>query len=133
MKFVQEYCSICDKGIDMPVVQEDESHPGLVWVRCPVCHEIKPVEAQVSRKEESSVTDKGSGRAADESGGVQSRRVIRHYRSGERFSPGEWIYHSHWDDTGQIIEKSRSRGGKEVIVVAFKKMGTKRLVSNYAR
>ena len=127
MKFVQEYCSICKQEVAMPVVQEDEGHPGLVWVRCPLCREIKPLEAQ----EEAPAPKPGPGKAPARE--TTPRRVVRHYRAGERFSPGEWIYHSEWDDTGQVIEKCHSRGGHEVIVVAFEKIGTKRLVSNFAR
>jgi hypothetical protein len=135
MKCVQEHCSICDKDMAMPVVQEDERHPGLIWVRCPVCREIKPVEISGSAWCE---TSEGSEAPADaaEAGGAgaeaEARRTVRHYRAGERFSPGEWIYHQGWDDTGQVVEKLSSTGGREIIVVSFVKSGRKRLVTNFA-
>ncbi len=156
MKCVQEHCSICDKDMAMPVVQEDEKHPGLVWVRCPVCREIKPVEISGSAWCETSEGSEGpadpaeAGRAGAEAGRAraeagragaeagrggaeaEARRTVRHYRAGERFSPGEWIYHPGWDDTGQIVEKLSSTGGREIIVVSFLKIGRKRLVSNFA-
>ncbi len=101
------------------MVQEDQEHPGLLWVQCPECREIKPIEAAGT-----SGTDKDGGRL---------QRVVRHYRAGERFSTGEWLYHPEWKDTGQVVEKCLSTGGHEIIVVSFNKLGTKRLVSNYAR
>lgn len=114
----------------MPVVQEDEKHPGLIWVRCPVCREIKPVEiGQASVKAVKLMDEPEAGdRAKDQ----ESRHAVRHYRAGERFVTGEWIYHPGWDDTGQVVEKVSSTGGREIIVVAFEKSGKKRLVCNFA-
>jgi len=106
----------------MPVVQEDRTHPGLLWVQCPECKEIKPIESGNSQG--------GKNSKEPENG---SRKVVRHYRAGERFEKGEWVYHPGWRDTGQIIEKCVSTGGKEIIVVSFERLGTKRLVTNFAR
>lgn len=135
MKFVREHCAVCGKDQAMPVVQEDKSYPGLIWVRCPDCQETKPLEAPAGP----TAADPGSGPASGPAGSRReggdgpeaSRRVVRYYRAGERFSPGEWIYHPEWDDTGQIVEKRRSEGGHDVIVVSFEKMGTRRLISNF--
>ena len=108
----------------MPVVQEEESGARLLWVRCPCCQEIKPIEVHED------ITAGPAGERAANGGG---RKIVRHYRAGERFLPGEWIYHQEWDDTGQVIEKIRSTGGRDIIVVSFQRIGTKRLVSNFAR
>ena len=133
MKCVQEHCSICGKDMAMPVVQEDEKHPGLIWVRCPVCREIKPVEISASAWCEGPEGGGEDSGAAPRAGAEpEARRTVRHYRAGERFSPGEWIYHPGWDDTGQVVEKLSSTGGREIIVVSFVKIGRKRLVSNFA-
>ena len=129
MKYVQEHCAICQKDQPMPVVQEEEGHPGLIWVQCPGCHEIKPLEAAGARQAETAAGT-AEGRPGRE---TEPRRVVRHYRSGERFSPGEWIYHPGWDDTGQVMEKRHSGGGHEIIVVSFQKMGTRCLINNFAR
>jgi len=136
MKFVQEHCSICNKELDMQVVQEDEKHPSLIWVRCPECNEIKPVDADpgstgAGNPSENMVVSPRR-RTEKESGEKEPHRVIRHYRAGERFLPGEWIYHPGWNDTGQVVEKCCSTGGREIIVVTFEKMGKKRLISNFA-
>lgn len=133
MKYIQEHCSICNKLQAMPVVQEDPNHPGLIWVRCPECQETKPLE----------ISPGGQARIDDGEGGVaipaarsdssSFRKIVRYYRQGERFSPGDWIYHEEWNDTGRVVDTCRSKGGHEVIVVSFERLGTKRLVSNFAR
>jgi hypothetical protein len=125
MKFIREYCSICKRELDMPVVQEEEANSRLIWVRCPSCLEIKPIGG-------SPETADAPGEVGGKKSDAAVRRVVRHYRAGERFLPGEWIYHPEWNDTGQVIEKCRSKGGRDVIVVSFQRLGTKRLVSNFA-
>lgn len=130
MKFVREYCSICQKSLAMPVVQEEESHPGLIWIRCPVCNEIKPIEAGPEDIKTESKKKTSRAKAKDDKTESQ-KRVVRHYRSGERFARGEWIYHPEWKDTGQVVEKCQSKGGHDVIVVDFEKIGKKRLVSRF--
>ena len=112
------------QDLDMPVVQEEDSGAHLLWVRCPSCQEIKPIEVSA---------DKAGSHAGEKSGETIARRIVRHYRAGERFLPGEWIYHPEWDDTGQVIEKIRSTGGRDIIVVSFQRIGTKRLICNFAR
>ena len=129
MKCVQEHCSICNRELAMPVVQEDEKHPGLLWVRCPVCREVKPVEIGSRTKTAEQTEDGPASAAADDEG---PHHTVRHYRAGERFCTGEWIYHPGWNDTGQVVEKCSSTGGREIIVVAFEKSGVKQLVSNFA-
>ncbi len=131
MKFVQEYCSICKKSLAMPVIQEEESHPGLIWIRCPECNEIKPVEASPDDIQNQSRLKPGSKPASKPEKPDLQKRVVRHYRAGERFSTGEWIYHPAWEDTGRVIEKCQSKGGHDIIVVDFEKRGKKRLVSRY--
>ena len=43
-KTIYEYCQNCDEELEMTIVQRDQSNPHLVWVRCPKCSEIKPVD-----------------------------------------------------------------------------------------
>lgn len=131
MKFVQEHCSICNQELAMPVVQEDQGHPGIFWVQCPSCREIKPIEIEASLIAEGEADSGYPPEAESNSRGSQTRRVVRHYRAGERFLPGEWIYHPEWKDTGRVVDKCRSKGGHDIIVVSFEKMGTKRLISNF--
>ncbi len=135
MKFVQEHCSICDQGVAMPVVQEDEGRAGLIWVQCPVCKEIKPIDVAAANGRIKGNDSTPGGADPEEVNAMESaaRRVVRHYRAGELFHTGEWIYHSEWDDTGEVIETLRSKGGHDMMVVAFQKIGTKRLVINFAR
>jgi adenine-specific DNA methylase len=116
----------------MPVVQEEECHPTLIWVECPECGEKKPIKiGNTSPETKKSNKNKKQTACRDTDNG--EKKVVRHYRAGERFIAGEWIYHQEWDDTGQILEKNTSTGGHEIIVVSFEKVGTKRLVSNFVK
>lgn len=125
----------------MPIVQEDGEEPGFLWVQCPNCHEIKPLETHLGE-----AVGAGSGPGAKDSGRTPFRRTlkshhpgegppatragetVRTYSPGEEYKPGDLIYHRQWNDTGTVVDKKESGGGRRMIVVEFEKMGKRKLV-----
>lgn len=51
------------------------------------------------------------------------------YNSQETYRVGQHIYHSLFDDTGKIVKKMPAPGNRHLIVVQFKNVGEKKLIS----
>ncbi len=123
---VKEYCAVCKKTLIMSVVQEEDGNPDLVWVECPKCHEVKPLNLLPR----SGSGKKGYAKAAalDQDSSENPESPMRIYPGGDAYELGDRVYHSAWDDTGEVIEKKFSKGGWPMIVVEFKKNGKKKLI-----
>ncbi len=65
------------------------------------------------------------------SGGTHHRENddIPCYNCAKSYSNGEIIYHKTWDDTGRVVKTIKTSGGNKAIIVDFKKMGEKILLS----
>jgi hypothetical protein len=145
-KEVEEFCAFCKTTVKMPIVQEDGQEPGFLWVQCPNCHEIKPLE---TRPGEGFIEESGPlGREPDRAAGRKPLRPpradepapgsgdhpsVRTYQPGEEYEPGDLIYHEQWKDTGKVVSKKESGGGRRIMVVEFEKMGQRKLVMEAER
>ena len=135
---VEEFCAICNQTLKMPIVQEDGEAPGFLWVQCPVCHEIKPLETR--RREslgngldrEFPDTDpppRPASRPGDAPAPAPTASSARPYVPGENYALGDLIYHRQWNDTGRVVSLKESGGGRRMMVVEFEKMGPRKLVT----
>ena len=52
------------------------------------------------------------------------------YSKEKTFSIGEQIYHSDLDDMGRVVRKDKTSNGVHSIVVAFEKLGERKLLEN---
>lgn len=165
-KKVMEYCSVCDEEVEMTIIQRDESNPHLVWVKCPKCEEVKPIDFIDTAEElgegegeqvegEEHILDEEWGEDEElffEPAEEPERKVVkkadkkkeeallrekdykinkeeaREYKLTEEFKVGETIFHPLWKDYGVILERKRSGGGKEMVIVDFEKQGLKKLI-----
>jgi len=145
-KEVEEFCAICGTTVKMPIVQEDGEEPGFLWVQCPNCREIKPLETRLAQEfaEQSGALEKEPGRAAGPKPLRPPRSAqpaprsgdpnqVRTYQPGGEYEPGDLIYHPQWDDTGKVVSKKESGGGRRIMVVEFEKMGQRKLVTETER
>jgi len=142
-KEVEEFCAICGEVVKMPVVQESGEDPGFLWVQCPKCHEIKPLESHLQGARElgaiplaPETAGRKTLRPARPSGTAEpadGRGAVRTYAPGEDYEPGDRIYHQGWNDTGQVVGKKESGGGRRIILVEFEKMGKRKLVMEAER
>jgi len=52
------------------------------------------------------------------------------YSKEKTFAIGEQIYHSDLDDMGRVVRKDKTSNGVHSIVVAFEKLGERKLLEN---
>lgn len=117
----------------MPVVQEAGEEPEFLWVQCPQCHEIKPLEHSAEEAPEAASGEQDRRPQAPEAVSLPSRAPaaaggVRVYAPAEKYQEGEFIHHPGWNDTGKVVGKKESGGGRRMIVVEFEKMGKRKLV-----
>ncbi len=89
----------------------------IIWLRCLACGSKVLMNRQ--EWEELLVGGKPKGEP-----------TVREYHPNETFAMGQQVYHPIWDDTGEVIRKEVSSGGQHMIVVAFARLGEKKLVEN---
>jgi len=61
-----------------------------------------------------------------------NREQCTPYSKEKTFSIGEQIYHSDLDDMGRVVRKDKMSNGIHSIVVAFEKLGERKLLENIA-
>jgi hypothetical protein len=52
------------------------------------------------------------------------------YSKEKKFSIGEYIYHSEWDDVGKVLRKDKTSNGIHSIIVSFEKLGERILLED---
>ncbi|MCX7983435.1 MAG: hypothetical protein N3A63_00825 [Bacteroidetes bacterium] len=120
-KFVTYECPHCHRQTKLEIVQVDGEFKvldGKSWYRCSRCKHSVLINTQ--KIEEAKKTTRES----------ILKEQCTLYRNDKTFSIGEAIYHSEWDDVGKVIRKEKTTSGIQTIVVAFEKVGEKRLIEN---
>jgi hypothetical protein len=130
---VAQYCSVCKKTFDMPVVEEADNQE-VIWLKCPGCNGYLP---HMLNQDEIEGGDEGDGDA-----GAETRADIaiedlytenaREYSEADRYEVGEVIYHRSWNDYGKVIAKETLPGNRKTIVVHFVNQGKIKLLEGTA-
>jgi len=92
-----------------------------MWYRCCKCKHTALLTLSVA-----SQTKKKAQAAA------LVREECTPYSKEKTFTVGEHIYHSDLDDMGRVIRKDKMSNGIHSIVVAFEKLGERKLLENIA-
>lgn len=100
-----------------PTGQED----GKRWARCSKCHHTMMIDMLVIE---------GDRKAAKEVNVAVEDCVP--YSPKSVYTIGDAIYHKAWDDVGTVVSKELTSNGSQAIVVAFSKLGEKKLIENIA-
>ena len=125
-KYMMHQCAYCKRETKMEFVggQPAENHDAetvKLWYRCCKC------------KHTALFTLSPAGPTKKK---VQAAALIREqctpYSQQKTFSIGEQIYHSDLDDMGRVIRKDKMSNGIQSIVVAFEKLGERKLLENIA-
>jgi hypothetical protein len=61
-----------------------------------------------------------------------TREDASEYLPSNTYTVGQSIFHSEWGDIGKIVSKEKTSRGESAIVVAFEKLGERRLLENVA-
>lgn len=115
-------CEICSKPTKFELVGEvSGQEEGKRWARCSKCHHTMMINMMVIEGE----------RRATKEVNVSAEDCIP-YSPKSVYTIGDAIYHKMWDDVGTVVSKELTSSGGQAIVVAFNKVGEKRLVENIA-
>jgi hypothetical protein len=102
---------------EMPSEVEGES-ARKVWYRCGKCRQVFLLDLDALRKQRE----------------LEARKIdlkdCTEYLPTKTYQLGEAIFHSEWSDVGKVKAKERTSNGGQAIVVAFEKLGERRLVEN---
>lgn len=114
-KFAEQFCNYCGKNTRMAVVGEMEGVKNKFWCRCSKCHHLSLIEVESQEQNSGSQKIKGD---------------LKTYNPETIFSVGDRIFHSEWEDTGKVLKKIITSDGNHAILVAFEKLGERRLLEN---
>ena len=117
-KYIFHHCGHCDRVTKMEVIGSSESQPDRMWYRCTRCRHASMVSSEELRKTEEETKRKLTREDASE------------YSPANTYAVGQSIFHSEWEDLGKIVSKEKTSHGESAIVVAFEKLGERRLLEN---
>lgn len=120
-KFVTYECPHCQRTTRLEILTtagEYQIQNGKQWYRCTRC------------KHSVSINPKSIEEAKKALKASISKETCTLYSNEKTYSLGEAIYHSEWDDVGKVIRKEKTSSGIQTIVVAFERIGEKRLIEN---
>lgn len=113
-KAVSKFCKQC--RADRPMKRTGRGLGGeIIWLRCTVCGRMTLVN---NREWEQLIPAHAP----------LGEPTVKEYHPSETFAIGQTLYHPKWDDTGQVIRKEVTSGGQQMIVVAFARLGEKKLI-----
>jgi hypothetical protein len=126
-KTIEQYCSVCKKTFEMPVVEAADE---VIWLKCPGCQGYLPfmtgdpgdsAKALLESKEEGRI----GGDLAPED--IDPERALEYTETGE-YNVGDVIYHRSWNDYGKVTAKESLPGNRKIIHVHFINQGKIRLL-----
>ncbi len=117
-KYIFHRCGHCDRVTKMEVIGSSESQPDRTWYRCTRCRHASLVNLEELRKTQ------------EESKRKVAREDASEYSPANTYTVGQSIFHSEWGDVGKIVSKEKTSRGESAIVVAFEKLGERRLLES---
>ena len=130
---ISQYCSVCKKAFDMPVVEEADNQE-VIWLKCPGCNGYLPhmLDQDETGGEDEGNAD-GAPRAADDLS-IEDlyTESAREYSEAGRYEIGDVIYHRSWNDYGKVVAKETLPGNRKTIVVHFVNQGMIKLLEGVA-
>jgi len=117
-KYILHHCGHCDRLTKMEVIGTSENQPERTWYRCTRCRHASLLNLEDLK------------RVQDEAKKKVTKEECSEYNPVNTYAVGQSIFHSEWDDMGKIVSKERTSRGQSSIVVAFEKLGERRLLEN---
>ena len=130
---IEQFCSVCKKTFQMPVVEEGDAHD-VIWLKCPGCDGFLPFMVEGA----DSGAPGGGAKGEDGSGindlaleDIDTDSASEYIESGE-YTVGDIVYHRSWNDYGRVISKETLPGDRKTIIVQFVNQGKTRLLEGVA-
>lgn len=127
---IEQYCSVCKKKFDMPVVEEAEAND-VIWLKCPGCNGYLPYMTESAH-----LGDGGDAGFEDEIRDLALEDIdvdkAREYAESENYEVGDIVYHRSWNDYGKVVAKETLPGHRKTIIVHFVSQGKIRLLEGIA-
>ena len=126
-KTIEQYCSVCKKTFEMPVVEQADE---VIWLKCPGCQGYLPFMTEEHAHASEPVSDKeeqvpvGDDLAPED---IDPDRALEYSETSE-YNVGDIIYHRSWNDYGKITAKESLPGNRKIILVHFVNQGKIRLL-----
>jgi hypothetical protein len=123
-KYIMHQCAYCRRETKMEFVggqpnENNDTETVKMWYRCGKCKHTALLTLSLA-----SQTKKK----------IQAAALVREqctpYSKQKIFTIGEQIYHADLDDMGRVIRKDKMSNGVHSIVVAFEKLGERKLLEN---
>ena len=115
-KYTQRLCAYCNKQTKMEIVGEMEGVADRIWYKCTRCRHMSLLNS----------ADAGSG----SNGRQLDAKSATPYDPQSKYDIGQAIFHTEWNDVGKVTSKVTTSDGGRAIIVAFQKLGERRLVEN---
>jgi hypothetical protein len=129
---IEQYCSVCKKTFQMPVVEEAENHE-VVWLKCPSCEGFLPYMTEGSGSDAGGLGKSGAHTGVDDLAIEDiDTESAREYSEADEYRVGDIIYHRSWNDYGRVISKDKLPGDRKTILVHFVNQGKIRLLEGIA-
>jgi hypothetical protein len=126
---VEQYCSVCKKTFQMPVVEEGENLD-VIWLNCPGCRGYLPHMVDHAQIDDSDENEREEGEKTAEDLSIEDLYTdsAREYRETDEYQVGDVLYHRSWNDYGKVVSKETLSGNRKTIVVHFVNQGKTRLL-----
>lgn len=130
---ISQYCSVCKKTFDMPVVEEADNQE-VIWLKCPGCNGYLP--HMLNQEELDDGDEAGRDEGVHGTGDLSIEDLYtenaREYSETGQYQVGDVIYHRSWNDYGKVIAKETLPGNRKTIVVQFVNQGRIKLLEGVA-
>ena len=133
IRTIRQYCSVCKKTFDMPVVEE--SSKDVIWLSCPGCKGFLPYmkESEEFIFEDETEREKQAVEIDEDIAPEDiDKENAREYIETEEYNIGDIIYHRSWNDYGKVLSKEVLPGNRKTIIVKFINQGKIRLIEGVA-
>jgi len=127
-KNITQFCAYCNKETKMARVGamevtengEKDAVGNKVWYKCSRCHH----NILFDETELNSLKDSAEIKSL-------SKEECIEYSPENSYSVGQAIYHENLDDVGWVKDKKIMSDGRSAIIVAFQKLGERKLIDNF--
>lgn len=113
-KYTERFCAYCNRQTRMEIIGAMEGVADKTWFKCSRCRHMSLL---------------GAINGAGDTGVIDPKSALT-YDPQHSYSIGQAIFHTGWNDLGKITNKVRMSDGSFAMIVAFEKLGERRLAEN---